>query len=1094
MKNLLTALSFILFISSSLFAQKNNTIDRRLSPVSEVPKYIMPLVDNDQLLATELDRRGSGIAPRFAQHMEVDINPNSHGLWETASNGNAVWRLRIYSKNAKSLNFGFSNYNMPRGGSLILYQPKRSEILGPFTPSDNEEHDQLWTPVVNGQEVVIEVQVPVEEKSNLQLQLKSVNHDFVGFHQMSVLSGSCNLDVICSEADGWGIIDGYRDIIRSVAVISTGGNTFCTGFLINNVNNDCAPFFMTADHCGIGVGNAASLVTYWNFESPVCRQPGSGASGGNGNGSLNDFNTGAIHRASWEESDMTLVELDDPVSESADAYFAGFTADFVIPQDTIICIHHPDTDEKRITFEFDPAQPAGGNGQVTTINNASHIRIPGWDVGTTEPGSSGSPLFNNQKQVVGQLHGGAASCGNASNNDPNDDWDYYGWFYTSWFGGGTPNTALRFWLDPNETGIVNMPGRDCNINVTVSPNIQEVCASADAVFEIMTTDNFIDSVTLSVPNLPLGATATFSQNPVEAGASASLTINTNGIPTGLYPFTIEATDGLNETSNNLSLNIFETISVAVDLAQPNNMATETSTFPIVSWNPNTNSSSYSAQIATDNTFTNIIASANNLNGSTFNSSGLEVLTTYYWRVQATNICGDGPWSDTWSFTTADVTCALSEATDLPIEISEDEDVDYSSTITVNFNADATISKLRVLDLNISHTYVGDLSATLTSPSGTVVQLFDRPGVPDSQFGCDNENLLVSFDETAMNDADVFEVTCEDAPAIGGVYQSIDPLSFFNNENPTGDWVLTVNDGAGNDGGSINNWQLDFCTIGFLDQSFTPSATALDNCTGIDYTFTVTLGEDFEPTGVNLSAFGNPAGSTVDFSSNPATAGETVTVTISNVLNAGTYIVSLQADDGTNNTSTAVTLNAQGAPISGNLNSPVDNSTGIILSPSLEWDASPEADSYQIEIASDNSFSNLVASENTTAISFTIPTPLEYNSTYFWRVITENECGANTSLPSSFTTEVDVAVDELEGNSFQISPNPSNGKVDIIFAKALDKDLTIEVYAIDGSLLQQNIYNHRMTTVPVSLSYPNGVYVIRLTTAKASVARRVLVQK
>ncbi|MFT5801970.1 MAG: hypothetical protein ACI956_001780, partial [Nonlabens sp.] len=51
MKNLLTALSFILFISSSLFAQKNNTIDRRLSPVSEVPKYIMPLVDNDQLLA-----------------------------------------------------------------------------------------------------------------------------------------------------------------------------------------------------------------------------------------------------------------------------------------------------------------------------------------------------------------------------------------------------------------------------------------------------------------------------------------------------------------------------------------------------------------------------------------------------------------------------------------------------------------------------------------------------------------------------------------------------------------------------------------------------------------------------------------------------------------------------------------------------------------------------------------------------------------------------------------------------------------------------------------------------------------------------------
>ncbi len=1091
MKKLLAALSLVVLLSSVLFAQ-HDPLKNGLSPLSEVPQHVMPLLDNEQLLATELDRRGPGIAPKFAQHLEVNINPDSHGLWEIANNGNAIWRLRIYSQGAKSLNLGFSNYDMPRGGSLILYQPKRSEVLGPFTPADNEEHEQLWTPVIDGEEIVIEVEVPFAQKSNLGLQLKSVNHDFIGFHQMGVLSGSCNLDVICGEADGWGIVDGYRDIIRSVAVISTGGNTFCTGFLINNVESDCTPFFMTADHCGIGPGNAASLVTYWNFESPVCRQPGSGASGGNGNGALNDFNTGSFFRAAWAQSDMTLVELDDPVSETANAYFAGFTADFVIPQDTLICIHHPDTDEKRITFEFDPSEPSGGNGQVTSIDNASHIRINSWDIGTTEPGSSGSPLFNNQKQVVGQLHGGLASCGNSSNNNPNDDYDYYGWFYTSWFGGGTPNTALRFWLDPNETGTTTMPGRSCSVSVTATPNFQTICAPATATFEITTIGDFLDSITLSVPNLPMGASVDFSQNPVLGGDTSTVSINTSGVSTGLYPFTIVASDGNNETSNNITLNIFNSAPSAINLETPNNMATEVSTSPIVSWNTITGNNSYSIEIATDDAFTNVISNASGLNGGTYNSTPLEELSTYYWRVRAANICGEGTWSETWSFTTADVTCNTTEAIDVPIEIGELADETVTSSIEINLNA--IISSVRVVDLDISHSYIGDLSATLRAPSGLIVQLFDRPGVPETQFGCDEADLLLSFDDEAINSASILEGTCEDSPAIGGVYQPIDALSIFNNENPTGEWVLTINDASEDDGGVINNWELDFCTIALPDYTMTPSASSLDNCTEVDFVFLVTLGPDFDATGINLSASGNPAGSIVEYSSNPAMPGETVTVTISNVLNAGTYDISLTADDGSNNSSTTVTLNTQGVPISSDLNSPEDNATGVNLSPILEWDAFPETNSYQIEIAPDDSFVNLVASGNTAATNFTVPTPLDYNSTYFWRIIAENECGNTTSTPSSFTTEVDVAINELEGNTFQITPNPSNGQLAIVFAKALDTNLAIEVYGINGKLLQQSNYNNGINTIPMALNYPDGVYVIRLVTAKASVARRVLIRK
>ena len=105
------------------------------------------------------------------------------------------------------------------------------------------KHEQLWTPVLDGEELVIEVQVPKEQKHLLELELKYVNHDFVWF-LMPCFSGKCNLDVICGGADGWDIVDAYRDIIQSVAAISTGGSIFLHGFfLVNNARQDCTPYF-----------------------------------------------------------------------------------------------------------------------------------------------------------------------------------------------------------------------------------------------------------------------------------------------------------------------------------------------------------------------------------------------------------------------------------------------------------------------------------------------------------------------------------------------------------------------------------------------------------------------------------------------------------------------------------------------------------------------------------------------------------------------------------------------------------------------------------------------------------------------------------
>ncbi|HEX6739382.1 MAG TPA: hypothetical protein VF310_13980, partial [Vicinamibacteria bacterium] len=244
----------------------------------------------------------------------------------------------------------------------------------------------------------------------------------------------------------------YNDQERAVGVISTGGSRFCSGSLVNNTANDARPFFMTANHCGIGAGSAPSLVTFWNYQNSTCRPVGSPESGGPGDGQLTQFNTGSIFRAANAASDFSLVELDDPPLPAANVFLAGWDrtpnpAQFNAP----IAVHHPNTDEKRITFATGMTTSAGWSGP----DDGSHVHAfwaPGG--GVTEPGSSGSPLYTQQGRYIGQLHGGPSACGAA------DLSDFYGRFSVSWTGGGTDSTRLSNWLDPGSTGQIVIDGRN----------------------------------------------------------------------------------------------------------------------------------------------------------------------------------------------------------------------------------------------------------------------------------------------------------------------------------------------------------------------------------------------------------------------------------------------------------------------------------------------------------------------------------------------------------------------------------------------------------------------------------------------------------
>lgn len=423
--------------------------------VETIVTETMPKQDLSALMkkAEAIDaERGQGVF-RFAEPIDVDLTTSNSGTWKKLANGNKLWNLRIFSEGADSINLGFDRYRMPKGGRLTLY--KTGEEQSPyrdFTSTDNKEHGQLWTPLVRGDDVILEVELPAGKETEFELALAKVNHGFRdAFKIGDSASGSCNIDVACTNAPTVGtMVSAYADQIRSVGAYTREGFDACSGALINNTNNDGTPYFLTAEHCGINASNAGSVVVYFNFQNSVCRPPFTSASGLAGNGSTAQFISGASLRAQYAPSDFCLIELDHRIPAAYNAFFAGWDRSGNATS-MATGIHHPAVAEKRISFDLNSVSiSVDQNG----TSGATHYLIRNWEHGTTEGGSSGSPLFNENGLIIGDLTGGSASCSNAAGRD------WYGAISVSWEGGGTNGTSLENWLDPIGTAPVTLNGRE----------------------------------------------------------------------------------------------------------------------------------------------------------------------------------------------------------------------------------------------------------------------------------------------------------------------------------------------------------------------------------------------------------------------------------------------------------------------------------------------------------------------------------------------------------------------------------------------------------------------------------------------------------
>jgi len=233
-----------------------------------------------------------------------------------------------------------------------------------------------------------------------------------------------------------------RDETDSVAMILTAaGSRRCTGALINNSQNN-SRLFLTANHCS---GGQDTWIFMFNYQSSQCDL----AQQNNGPTSFTVQGSSTIDNSAT--SDVLLLSLDEIPPANYNVYYAGYNA---VDQVHIpFAIHHPSGDIKKIAWSEQNTRSDSWSGTPNTHWQVVQWNGPGTGPGnqgdrtTTEPGSSGSPLFDTQGRITGQLHGGAATC-----SFPYDD--LYGKLSRSW----DDNAPIRNALDPVGGGSVRQIG------------------------------------------------------------------------------------------------------------------------------------------------------------------------------------------------------------------------------------------------------------------------------------------------------------------------------------------------------------------------------------------------------------------------------------------------------------------------------------------------------------------------------------------------------------------------------------------------------------------------------------------------------------
>lgn len=434
----------------------------------------------DMGLVYEEDRlqEESGGMENFGRILFTDLNAAENGIWEVLPDGSRVWRILLKSPGALGCAIYLDEMRLPEGSALYVYDPDYVVVDGPYTKAQEDVHGRFATGTVYGEEILLEFNQPApavgESLADPVIRLYGFAHfyrhifDEYAMYQEVLAdnlvaetrgggAGACQVDVNCPEGNNW---QEQKDAVVRLQIADGQFVGLCSGVLMNTTARDCRQYLLSALHCALGVsdGDLAFLQVRFNYEKPLC---------GSGFFPQNRNVTGVTHLADSNDgggdsgSDFVLFEIEDEIPDSWEPFFAGWRST-TAGSSSGVSIHHPSGDVKKISTYTSSLQSVwlgapGSHWQVTWAPTAT-------EHGVTEGGSSGSPIFDSNKRVIGTLTGGNSFC-----NDPFEP-DYYGKMSYHW--SNNPNAAnqkLREWLDPISTDETAMDGsyRPCDQGVSI---------------------------------------------------------------------------------------------------------------------------------------------------------------------------------------------------------------------------------------------------------------------------------------------------------------------------------------------------------------------------------------------------------------------------------------------------------------------------------------------------------------------------------------------------------------------------------------------------------------------------------------------------
>ncbi|MFQ5495036.1 MAG: trypsin-like peptidase domain-containing protein, partial [Phycisphaerae bacterium] len=361
----------------------------------------------------------AGVPLQVGLHRDVPggvLSCDTDGAWSRLDGSKRVWTLALRAPGARGLRIHFSRFELPAGSRLMIGGESGQR---PLTYYGRGPHSgtSFWSELLEGAAAFIEYQDPTGRGPAPAIEIDRIAHIYAGdlfsAGHNAIASPQllpCQEDVNCHPVDPTA-----RDAVGRIVFSRPGEGTFvCSGVLLNDADpNTFAGYFLTANHCLDTQAMVDSAQVLWFFERRTC----------GGKVTAGPTSLGGTLLATSPSTDFTLFRLaDDPADGQG---FAAWTTE--APLGTVRGIHHPGGGEKKFSEGF--ITNAGPSCASCCDKPVWRYIYNDWTIGATEGGSSGSPLFNENWEVIGQLFGTCAYVGiTPACNNPQDYNNVYGRF------------------------------------------------------------------------------------------------------------------------------------------------------------------------------------------------------------------------------------------------------------------------------------------------------------------------------------------------------------------------------------------------------------------------------------------------------------------------------------------------------------------------------------------------------------------------------------------------------------------------------------------------------------------------------------------